>query len=291
MKKIIFVVTVLLSVSCTNKNVDDWRKSRAAEEAARLKQAAGNYRGAGTSRFDQSPMGTFDLYLEADMETAPRPDGVGTEGRATFKGRLIHLGETRATLSFKSGYYDDQSGTIILDIPIKDKKVKIYGTIRNGVLDANIEAEDSSDEFGAHVVLKKTAETTPMEVPEPTNTGIEVSRYSGSFTLPNNQTTSSVMQITNPTIDPQMKFYNLLVRTKEVEVGLTFFDGDIQISTPRGHLDTYFHTLSAIFETSGSSGDRFTNKLVCSGLPDDAWKCEFTNAKIGVSKGVLTRVR
>ncbi|OQW53750.1 MAG: hypothetical protein A4S09_06800 [Proteobacteria bacterium SG_bin7] len=291
MKNVIFVVlTTWVMISCTNKNVDDARNEEAAKVIAQYRSLEGTYGGSGSRNSDGSPMGDIQLLLRADIDSRERPDGISNEIHASLAGTITHLDTTQAQISFSSGTYDEKSGAIVISVPVGDKKIKILGVISGDkkTISTAIEAEGVDPKFGVKAILKKNA---PPITPKTTNQDTEAMIYSGKLAFQNSPTEYKIiMSISTPIVDARIKFYNLLVPTKEVEVTLNI-DGDLSVSTPKGYLDTYFHTLNALFESTSNSGERFLNKLLCGGLPDKEVRCALTHPRLGKSTGVFTRVQ
>lgn len=294
MKKFIFIVTAsfLTMISCTNKNVEEFRSDESAKLIQQFSAAAGTYGGVMFSKLDGSAKGYMELVLQASIETQPRPDGLGMERRASLAGTILHFDSTRTQISFVSGTYDPKSGMIIVSVPIGDKKIKIIGVISDDkeTIVATIEAEGVDPKFGAQATLKKNAPRVSLPNTSTTTLPNETLKYAGKLIFPNNGPEFDViMSISTSIVDSRVKFYNLLVPTKEVEVSLNI-DSTTTVSTPKGFLDTHFQTLDALFEFSSTSGERFTNKFVCSGILNAVTDCALSHPRFGESKGQLKRL-
>lgn len=294
MKKIIFtMVASFLMMSCTNKTVEDWRNDESDKNAKQYAMTRGTYGSFMFKQLNGDPMGYTELILEPSLENKETPDGLGMERRSILTGSLTHLDQSQAQLTFSSGSYDYKSGLIVLSIPVGvgDKKIKFIGVISEDkkTITGTIEAEGVDPQFGGKVSLKRNAPRP--QLPRTTNGPKEVKQYAGNMVLPDGGASKATLTISNPVVDPKNKFYNLFVPSTEVEVGLRIDVLDLDLSTPRGHVDNYFNSLTAIFETGDSTGRRYTNTLECTGLPADKWNCSLTHARAGESRGEFTRVR
>ncbi len=304
MKKIIFIVaTSLVMLSCTNKNLEDFRKSKFDEAIQRYNSIAGIYRARTPmlSKFDKAPMGYIQLILTPKSKSSESPDGTSTEMRPFLTGSITHIDKTSTQITFESGSYDYDTGTIVITVPVGDQKIQIYGVISNDkkTIATTIQAEGGDPRFGGNVSLEKDAPL--VTVTDTGNPDPDVVQYTGIFNYPKHDdgdrhrptTVKIIMSISTPTVDPKFRFYNLLVPTKEVDIGLLYvFDNGMsyRLNTPKGHIDSQFRTLNAVFETGGTT-DTFKNSLACLGMENDQWNCVITHLPLGQSKGVLTRVQ
>lgn len=283
MKKLYFIaLTILTLVSCTDKNMDDYRRKRAMEELARIQSIAGIYRGNLTLDRDLTNLGNIALEIKASMVARENPDGTRTEARAMIHGRIMHK---HAVVLFNEGTYEDATGTVVFTTSIQEgKTLKVFGTISGDKFKATIVANDYHN-YGATMELTKNAKTTAengeVRPVDPTFT-----KYVG--TLANQEDKHPVTMTIQLQYDtPSQNFYYQFTPSRTVNVSLDF--KDFQIATDAGNLDLETRKLTAVF-VSVVGGDRLVNKLDCSNVNNDAWNCGLSNSRTNnTSRGILNR--
>ncbi len=277
MKKLLVLgITLLTLASCTDKNVDDYRRDRVNQNYAKAKAKEGLYRGLLILDRDGTNLGEVALEIKASMTTKENPEGTGTETHAVILGKISHQS---ATLLFNQGTYDDATGTIVFTMTLQEGKVlKVFGTITGNKIKASIVANDLYH-YGATMELVKDAPptTTPDSTPPPILT---MEKYVGKL-----GDIDVVMTLQLSYDNPAQNFYYLFVSNRTVQVSLDF--KDFRIGTDAGNLELDTQKLTATFIAT-SGGDSYKNKFDCNRIDKDTWSCSLYNsASNNTLKGTL----
>ncbi len=283
MKNLILVLLTVVTASCVNKNVDEYRYEIYKQELAKIKSISGKYRGLLKSMRGSSNLGPVELEILPDTEVKESPDGTRTETRATIKGTLTH---STAIIFFKQVSYNTSDGTLAISIGFEDgRTLRIFGAIAGKNLNAVIEA-DKFTGFGAELHLVRDAPVPDETVsrPNPINKTQVYKGILGNETL--SMPVTMTVQLQNPR--PEDSFYYLFAPARVVSISLDF--GGFQSGTDTGYLDGRTGNLSANIITT-SENNRYVNELQCVVAVRDSLNCSLSNPRRGhISTGVLKRV-
>jgi hypothetical protein len=154
-------MAVLASSCLGDKSQDDYVRERVAQQQAKIESIQGTYRGTLVAKDTGAPLGTLQMDLRASVDVQNSYDNTTSQPKAVAKGTLYYSGLSTSQINFDQGYYDDNSGTLDIRIPVVD----VMGASRIIDLHANLEGDtlsgDLSEEtlggFAAEFIISKNA--------------------------------------------------------------------------------------------------------------------------------------
>lgn len=296
MSRISLVILLFLSgFSCTNKSVEDYRKDLVERELAKIKSISGIYNGDYQFATDQQNTNPISFEIKPNVKSKESSDGLKSELRAVFEGKLAYHGNPPATLYFSEGTYNERDGTISATALVRDptdsiatnKHIELYGTIMSGKLSARLRAQEYPETEAKMELSLGSKVIGSRENTEHLKSIVYV--YAGRFENKKDlKTYDVVMTIRIPVINAELFFYNQFLPNISAAINLNF--KSFQLNTYKGH-----YGKQSVFATFTDNTTGLSNELLCTkptSAESNQLNCSLSNAKTGaISEGTLSRVQ
>ncbi len=271
-----------------DRDAEDYRREKLAEEIAKLNQIAGTYRGAAVSRADNGPLGALTIELRSGTKFGGRKDGFEAEELPALRGTVyFESGEGRpAATQFKDAFYDSDTGafraTVELPRRARTVEINIQGSVHGPVLKGSIEADGFIAQGGDFTLVKDGPRPDPStlkrEAPKQGGADpLEIGEFTGTGTFWNGASARMTLVLDSSIARSEDRFINLLMPVKFVQATLDVGPENGFSTTPLHFSDTEWDERygTLIGESAMSTG---TVRLECLwDKPAKAFGCTITN--------------
>jgi hypothetical protein len=225
---IYIIITGLILAGCAaDRDLDDYKREKARNDRLKADSISGIYTGLLISLKDQAELGPVGLKLG----TTSLPSNFN-ESRPVLTGELLFLGSSSIPINFTQGFYEPLDGSFQLAIPIGSNQatgeirvLSLEGKVVGDLLKGRLGIVGGSQE-GAAVELTRRPETQSVQGYF-TNESVPASSvdktihvYEG-YAQTSQRTYSASLKIRTDVLRPELRFSNLFLRRKLVQVDLT----------------------------------------------------------------------
>ena len=234
---------LVLSACGKGQNLDDYNRSKLAEDLARVAPVVGNFSGYVTSKTDKSVLGVLNLSIQTDSQNTSFKDQTGV-----IKTVLRFEGVTSLTTVLSNSSYNPDTGVFRATKTVDDatltsrvNSIDLTGSLNGDSFVGNLQAT-GLEEFGATIELKRDGKAILNQSFDTSTLLSEHTEYLAESTdIVGNKTTTK-MVLTNGALTQTDQFVSLFVPFKKEIVTLS-------IQTPNGNnapLWTPFFTASDV---------------------------------------------
>ncbi len=300
---------LLLLVACgRDRNLDDYNRDKALEDASRMESIEGSYRGT-VLDIGNIEVGALQIDLSADRSV----DSLNLE-RSVLKTRIYFSGKSPIYLSSEKSYYDWRSGRFQSEFLLslnstQSRKLLLDGKIISGKLSGNLRVSGFDDHQGTFDLSRVTDGQSAQAYfrsgelrEELIGNEIVSLRYRGlirtSAGQPDENAMRATLDISNRDMNPELRFAEIFSPRKTVRSVLTFnspgvetssgqiFEDGFSLSFNLGQWEEAVGSLDVEFQ-SANPGDRNHFSLHCLGLhlkdPARELICSYESSERGVA--------
>ena len=287
----LLVLPVCLITACgQDKTLDQYNHEKAQQDLAKVQAVSGTYNGVLLSNADKSTIGPMSIELVGGTQITNATQGSTSVQQATLRGTITLSGAQTTSVEFVQGFYDSDSGTFQVDVPV---------TLQNGS-PSTIDLAGSFDgkggmngtlkilgytENGGYFALGKGAALPAVTQ----GAAISASRsivdsglgYHGTANV-KGSTTAAVLTLSSGFTTRDQSFANLFNPIKFLTINYSTGDGS-GLAFPNSQWDQRSGVLSGVRDgTTASDGAPWEATLTCTQTSTDVtktgWNCHFKDS-------------
>ena len=282
----LLVLPVCLITACgQDKTLDQYNHDKAQQDLAKVQAVSGTYNGVLLSNADKSAIGPMSIELVGGTQITNATQGSTSVQQATLRGTITLSGTQQSSVEFVQGFYDSDTGTFQVDVPVTlqngtTSTIDLAGSFDGkGGMSGTLNILGYTDNGGTFSLGKGAA------LPAVTQ-GAAISKnqivgsgqtYQGTA-IENGKTTGVVLTLSTGVTTRDQDFANIFNPIKFLTINYSLGDG-AGLAFLNSQWDQRNGTLNGVKDGTASDGTPYEATLTCHQATPDVtktgWNCQY----------------